>query len=324
MSLCRNALCAVIFSIGLLRAECLDESGDASKNLNLYLQQDASRCLESLRDWALASPGRRSAIRQARRNAIRQTTKENRSDYFLKLLRLKAAIEKKIADEGLSMNTRDDTYKRMRNNALIWRNASIFSGIVVGGGGYYVARKYLKRVKAFNKWIWRFKFNPAIFVAATAVAIVTGETTMGVVDYLYPLYRENSLEKNLQRLEGGYDPTEKGAILEDIAEDAMGLVAVEEGQIFVFVGELLKFSQLFDVKWFFEQLAESHPELLEEGAGNSRVSLLLEKLESLGATGEEEELEPLQKYLVLRETVRNVVRWYTDTDMDNKEGFVSR
>ena len=297
---CLGVALLVSFFSNVADARCLDESGDAEKNFNLYVGDNL--CLETLRDWAFTSPERLEALDGVMARHL--------SDYPKTVYTLMKALDKKVSDEGLDMKTDSVTYGMLLEDGVKWNFIKLLSGfVVVGGGSYYLVQKALARVRAFNRLILPFRFNPAIFVVGMVVAGVTGSAAMEGMDALYQGYLEQGIERNLGRLEGGrYGEAEKMEMVESIVEDAMGLVAIENQSFFaaVLLG-LQGVDGISESRDFFRGLVVAHPWLLEEEIGKDKISLLLEKLESAGVQGG---LQPLRDYLVIKDTMKSLSRFY--------------
>ena len=300
----KKMLLVLLFCVGILKAECPDESRNLERSFELYIED--SLCLEFLKDWALSSPQNMDALD----NLMRQ----NFSQYPVKVFTLRKALEEELADENLAM--KPDvvlTYQGLLEEGAKWEFASLLSGVVVGGGSYFFVRKKLKFLEKFNKRIWFFRVNPIGFLVGVAVAVGTGESAMYAMDVTYKKYLENSIDKGVQRLtnENDYNEEEKSNILRNIVKDSMNLVAIEERKFFIILMEGLKrIESVQGAKDFFGNLARSYPQILEADPDKNKIALLLKKLESIGVANTGEELEPLKKYLAFNNTIIKLFQWY--------------
>ena len=233
-ALCLKVALAALFCFGTLRAQCLDGSGNASRNFDLYIEN--ADCLESLRDWGSFSPGRLEALDEV--------MSEHFSRHPLKVFRLRRSMEERLSGEGLAMKVDDNlTYGMVLEDGLKWEVTNMLAGIIAGGGGYYAMynRFRFKRIEALDKRFnnklnnifknraMRFILrNPYTFGVGIVAAVVTGETAMGAMEFFHLKYLEKKIEWNIRRLNGGDD----SEALKDIAENTMAIVAIKGEGVF--------------------------------------------------------------------------------------------
>ena len=128
-----------------------------------------------------------------------------------------------------------------------------------------ICQKESQNVRAFNRLILPFRFNPAIFVAGMVVAGVTGSVAMEALDVVYQKYLNNSIERNLELLKVNTEKRKKMEAFKSIVEDAMTLVAIENESFFATVlFGIGRLGSASDSREFFRGLAQENPWLLDE------------------------------------------------------------
>ena len=238
--------------------------------------------------------------------------KKHFSRHPIKVFTLKKALEERFSNENLSIGSNNTmTYRMLLADGVKWEFASILSGIGVFGGSYYVLTKQLKKIRILSRWTVRFmKFNPAIFIIGTAAALGTSESAIYAMDFVYQKHLQGNIERSVQHLNGQHNEMEKTGILRNIVDNAINLVAIKERDFFIDVMNVQYVESISDAREFFGNLVKAYPELLDTEIEKDEIASLLEKLESVGVTGMEKELEPLRKYLVLKNSIRKLSRWY--------------
>ena len=298
-------LTALFFCLGIVRAECLNGSEDVEKNFELYMADPL--CLEPLQNWVISSPQRLAYLDEVMRKHF--------SQHPVKVFKLRKALEEKLSDKSLSMEQETMiTYQALLEDGSKWEFANLLSGIAVGGGSYFLVRKQLKRFSRFNKRLFWFRFNPVTFLIGGAIMVGTGETAMRGMDFAYKKYLEGSIDRGVESLSPEQGQEKKSEILRNLVKDAMNLVAIEERKfLIILMGELQRIESIGDAKELFENLIQAYPQFLDTNMEKNRIVLLLNELEGKGVTGMEEELQPLKKYLVLKNTITKLSQWYGDS-----------